>query len=106
MRHQVTISAFEKRRPSCSLRLVSGGTLSRKNARTSSRNASSSLVKARSIGSSMQKRKLLRDLFLQRRLLGATQLVSRQLADRRARQLLDEFQRRRQLMLADLAGEK
>src|SRR5882672_10475451 len=52
MRHQVTISSLERWRPSCSLRRVSGGTLSLKKARTSSRNAISSLLKARSMGSS------------------------------------------------------
>src|SRR3954453_18267207 len=52
MRHHVTLSAFERWRPSTSLRRVSGGTFSRKNDRTSSRNACSSFVNARSIGSS------------------------------------------------------
>src|SRR5258705_4785341 len=52
MRNQGTISALERWRPSTSLRRVSAGTLSLKKARTSSRNAISSLLKARSIGSS------------------------------------------------------
>src|SRR5690349_19316818 len=54
MRHQFTISSFERWRPSTILRRVSGGTLSRKNDRTSSRNACSSFVNARSIGSSCE----------------------------------------------------
>src|SRR4051794_11840771 len=54
MRHHVTISSFERWRPSTSLRRVSGGTLSRKNDRASSRNACSSFVNARSIGSSCE----------------------------------------------------
>src|ERR1700751_4931604 len=105
MRHQVTISSLDRCRPSCSLRRVSGGTLSRKNARTSSRNAISSLVKARSIGSSCEKNELLRDLLLCGRVLLA-QFVARELSDRRARQFLDEFDLHRQLMLAELSGEK
>src|SRR4029077_14190478 len=42
-------------RPSTSFCRVAGGTLSLKNARTSSRNAISSLLKARSIGSSCER---------------------------------------------------
>src|SRR5260370_16544806 len=52
MRHQSIISCFERERPSCSFCRVDDGTLSRKKPRTSSRNASSSLLKLRSIGSS------------------------------------------------------
>src|SRR5580692_8342960 len=54
MRHQVTISSLVRWRPSTIFCRVFGGTLSLKNARTSSRNATSSLLKARSIGSSCE----------------------------------------------------
>src|SRR3954447_26939967 len=52
MRHQATISSLLRWRPSTSFCRVAGGTLSLKNERTSSRNAISSLLNARSIESS------------------------------------------------------
>src|SRR6476646_921922 len=55
MRHHAPISSFDRWRPSTSFCRVSGGTLSLKKARTSSRNASSSLLKLRSIGSSCER---------------------------------------------------
>src|SRR5580700_12039981 len=54
IRHQVTISSLVRWRPSTIFCRVAGGTLSLKKARTSSRNAISSLVKARSIGFSCE----------------------------------------------------
>src|SRR5258708_2632174 len=59
MRHQSTISSLPRWRPSCSFCRVAAGTLSLKNARTSSRNATSSLLKLRSIGSSCERMKLI-----------------------------------------------
>src|SRR5262249_32219005 len=105
MRHQAIISSLPRCRPSTSFLRVSAGTLSRKNARTSSRNAISSLVKARSIGSSCERLNSLRDLLSGRRLLLA-QFMARQFADRRARQFLDELDRRRKLVLAELSGQE
>src|SRR4029078_5754024 len=111
MRHQATISSLERWRPSTILRRVSGGTLSLKKARTSSRNTISSLLKARSIGSSCERMKLeLRDVFfvvggLKRRLL-QTKFMARELADGRAWQLIDKIERGRQLVLAHVAGQE
>src|ERR1700739_4851181 len=104
MRHQATISSLDRCRPSTSFLRVSAGTLSRKNARTSSRNAISSLVKARSMGSSCERMNSLRDLSRCRHLLLA-QFMTREFSDRGARQLGDELQRGGQLMLAELARE-
>src|SRR5947207_14936228 len=109
MRHQAIISSFDRWRPSTSFCRVAGGTLSLKKARTSSRNAISSLLKARSIGSSCERIKLeLRDVFftvggLRRRLL-QTKFMARKFADRRARQFVDEIDRRGNFVLAELAG--
>ena len=43
---------------------------------------------------------------LRRRRLLVAQFVAREFADRRARQFLDEFQRGRNLVLAELAGKE
>src|ERR1700681_4800499 len=54
IRHHSIISFLPRCRPSCNFCRVDGGTWSLKKARTSSRNATSSLLKLRSIGSSCE----------------------------------------------------